>query len=84
VGKCVELKANDGHQLSAYVAKPNSDSIVGLVVIQEAFGVNRHIRTVADEYAMDGSLTVAPAMFDRMNAESTWVTREGTGRKQLR
>jgi carboxymethylenebutenolidase len=62
----VTLKAEDGHQLDAYVAKPDGEPIAALVVIQEIFGVNAHIRSVADSYARDGFLAVAPALFDRI------------------
>ena len=62
----VRLKASDGHELDAYVSWPSDEPIAGLVVIQEAFGVNRHIRSVADSYAKDGFLAVAPALFDRI------------------
>ena len=60
------LRAADGQQLSAYVARPQGDPIAGLVVVQEIFGVNPHIRSVADGYAADGFLAVAPALFDRI------------------
>jgi carboxymethylenebutenolidase len=62
----VTLRAADGVELSAYVARPASDPIAGLVVVQEIFGVNPHIRSVADGYASDGFLAVAPALFDRI------------------
>jgi carboxymethylenebutenolidase len=62
----VTLHAADGHALSAYVARPTSDPVAALVVIQEIFGVNPHIRSVADAYAKDGFLAVAPALFDRI------------------
>jgi carboxymethylenebutenolidase len=61
----VKLEAGDGHELDAYVAHPEGGPIAGLVVVQEIFGVNRHIRSVADGYAKDGFLAVAPALFDR-------------------
>lgn len=61
----VRLTASDGHELEAYVAKPEGEPIAGLVVVQEIFGVNAHIRSVADGYAKDGFLAVAPALFDR-------------------
>ena len=61
----VKLKANDGHVLSAYVARPQSEPVGALVLIQEIFGVNGHIRRVADGYAGDGFLVVVPALFDR-------------------
>jgi carboxymethylenebutenolidase len=62
----VTLKTADGHELDAYVARPVGEPIAGLVVVQEIFGVNRHIRSVADSYANDGFLAVAPALFDRI------------------
>jgi carboxymethylenebutenolidase len=62
----VSLRAADGQQLSAYVAQPAGEPVAGLVVAQEIFGVNAHIRSVADGYARDGFLAVAPALFDRI------------------
>jgi carboxymethylenebutenolidase len=61
----VTLKAADGHELSAYVAKPEGPPIGALVLVQEIFGVNAHIRSVADGYAKDGFVVIAPALFDR-------------------
>lgn len=61
----VKLTAADGHELSAYVAKPEGEAIGALVVVQEIFGVNAHIRSVADGYAKDGFIAIAPALFDR-------------------
>jgi carboxymethylenebutenolidase len=66
MGINVELAAADGHRLSAYLAEPKGKPRGGLVIIQEIFGVTRHIRAVADQYAAAGFLTVAPAMFDRV------------------
>jgi carboxymethylenebutenolidase len=62
----VKLKADDGQELSAYVARPAGEPIGAVVVVQEIFGVNAHIRRVADGYAADGFLVVAPALFDRI------------------
>ena len=62
----VELTAADGHTLSAYVAEPGGKPLGGVVIVQEIFGVNSHIRAVADGYAKDGYLAVAPALFDRV------------------
>lgn len=66
MSETVKLTAPDGHELDAYVARPAAQPIAGLVIIQEVFGVNRHIRSVADGYARDGFLAVAPALFDRV------------------
>jgi carboxymethylenebutenolidase len=65
MGKFVKLTASDGHVFDAYVAKPAGEPTAALVVVQEIFGVNGHIRSVADGYAKDGFLVVAPALFDR-------------------
>ena len=65
MAKTIELKAADGHSFDAYVAEPAGKPRGAIVVIQEIFGVNSHIRSVADGYAADGYLAVAPALFDR-------------------
>ncbi len=61
----ITLTAGDGHQFSAYEAVPAGSPRGGLVVVQEIFGVNQHIRDVADGYAADGYRVLAPAIFDR-------------------
>ena len=61
----IRLTAGDGHELDAYEAGP-SDAAAGVVVIQEIFGVNAHIRDVVDRYAALGYRAVAPALFDRL------------------
>ena len=66
MGKQISLTAADGHSFSAYEKTPSSGIVRGgLVVIQEIFGVNAHIRRVADGYADDGYRVIAPAIFDR-------------------
>lgn len=71
MGHDVSLVAADGHTLSARVAVPEGERIGGLVVIQEIFGLNRHIRAVCDQFAEAGFLTVAPAVFDRLGEDLT-------------
>jgi len=66
MGLNVELTAADGHRLSAYLSSPKDEPRGGIVVIQEIFGVTRHIRAVADQYAAAGFLAIAPALFDRV------------------
>jgi carboxymethylenebutenolidase len=61
----IDLKAGDGHAFKAYLAEPSTPPRGGIVVVQEIFGVNSHIRAVADGYAADGYLVIAPALFDR-------------------
>lgn len=65
MGKMIELTAADGHKLAAYRAEPAGKPRGGIVVIQEIFGVNSHIKSVADGYAADGYLAIAPALYDR-------------------
>jgi len=62
----IQLTASDGHKLDAYRADPAGKPRGAIVVVQEIFGVNSHIRSVADGYAADGYLAIAPALFDRM------------------
>jgi carboxymethylenebutenolidase len=66
MGKMIELTASDGHRLSAYRADPAGKPRGAIVVIQEIFGVNSHIKSVADGFAADGYVAIAPAMFDRV------------------
>jgi carboxymethylenebutenolidase len=70
MGKFVQLTAADGNELAAYVAEPEGAAIGALVLVQEIFGVNAHIRSVADGYAKDGFLVIAPALFDRYEKRS--------------
>src|ERR1700688_2500578 len=65
MGKTLTLTASDGHKLSAYRADPAGKPKGGLVVIQEIFGVNSHMREVCDGFAKGGYAALAPALFDR-------------------
>ncbi len=64
MGKTIELHTTDGQRLSAYLAEPAGKPKGGIVVMQEIFGVNAHIRSVADKYAQAGYTAIAPAVFD--------------------
>ena len=66
MGSTVKVKAADGHELGVYRAEPAGRARGGLVIAQEIFGVNSHIRAVCDGYAADGYLVAAPALFDRV------------------
>ena len=66
MGMMMELKSADGTAVPAYVASPVDAPKGAVVVIQEIFGVNSHIRNVADGYAAEGYLAVAPAAFHRV------------------
>ncbi len=61
----IELTAADGHTLAGYAAGPEN-ATRGLVVLQEIFGVNHHVRVMADSYAAAGYKVIAPAPFDRV------------------
>jgi carboxymethylenebutenolidase len=65
MGHAITLTAADGFVLSAYRADPDGAPRGALVVAQEIFGVNSHIRSVCDGYAADGYRVIAPALFDR-------------------
>lgn len=65
MGHDIKLTASDGFQLGGYRADPTGAAKGALVVIQEIFGVNHHIRNVCDRYANEGYVAVAPAIFDR-------------------
>jgi len=65
MGEHIKLKSGDGVEIGAYVSEPKGKTKAGLVVVQEIFGVNHHIRGVTDRLARDGYLAVAPAFFDR-------------------
>jgi carboxymethylenebutenolidase len=62
------LTASDGFRLGAYEQPPKGKPRGGIVVLQEIFGVNEHVRSVADGYAADGYRVIAPAIFDRAEA----------------
>ena len=63
MGLSIELNAADGHRLSAYLASPEGKPRGGIVVIQEIFGVTRHIRAVADQYAAAGFVARPPSIW---------------------
>jgi carboxymethylenebutenolidase len=69
LGKQFTLTASDKHQLGAYRADPQGTPKGGMVVIQEIFGVNHHIRAVCDRLAALGYVAVAPAVFDRFSRD---------------
>ena len=69
MGEDVRLTAADGFELGGYRAKPDGAAKGGVVVIQEIFGVNAHIRSVCDRYAEAGYLAVAPAVYDRIEPD---------------
>jgi carboxymethylenebutenolidase len=84
VGQDITLTAADGFQLGAYRTQPEGAPKGAVVVIQEIFGVNAHIRTVCDRFAVQGYVAVAPSIFDRTerNFQSGYSPEEiATARK---
>ncbi|MBN9427462.1 MAG: dienelactone hydrolase family protein [Burkholderiales bacterium] len=69
MGSFIELTAADGHQFKAYRADPAGKPRGAIVIAPEIFGINSHIRSVADGYAADGYLAIAPALFDRVKRD---------------
>ena len=65
MGQRITLTADDGHSLGAYRADASGTARSGIVVLQEIFGVNVHIRDVCDGFAADGFTCIAPALYDR-------------------
>src|SRR5579863_8411556 len=61
----VTLSVSDGTSMKAYVSRPASTPRAGLIVFQEAFGVNAHIRDVTDRFARQGYLCISPELFHR-------------------
>ena len=66
MAETIQLTSSDGFVFTAYVARPAGKAKGAIVVLQEIFGVNSHIRSVADGYAEKGYLAVAPATFHRV------------------
>lgn len=69
MGTYVKLTAADGHELGAYVTESSGPARGAIVVVQEIFGVNSHIRSVTDDYATQGFNAIAPALFDRVQRD---------------
>ncbi|MDE2050576.1 MAG: dienelactone hydrolase family protein [Gammaproteobacteria bacterium] len=66
MGDFTTLMARDGHEFQAYLAAPPGRPRGAVVVLQEIFGVNQHIRSVTDGFAAEGYTAIAPALFDRI------------------
>ena len=71
MGQDIKLKASDDFQLGGYRADPTGAPKGAIVVIQEIFGVNHHIRSVCDRLASEGYVAIAPAIFDRVEPDFT-------------
>ena len=69
MGEMIRLKASDGFELGAYLARPKGVGKGAVVVVQEIFGVNAHIRDICDRFAAEGYAACAPAVFDRVEPD---------------
>jgi carboxymethylenebutenolidase len=65
MGKFIDLTSADSFKFPAYVAEPQGKAKGAIVVLQEIFGVNSHIRDVTDRFAAEGYYAIAPAIFER-------------------
>jgi carboxymethylenebutenolidase len=66
MGEFTTIMARDGHEFQAYLAAPTGKPRGAIVILQEIFGVNSHIRSVTDSFAAEGYTAIAPALFDRI------------------
>lgn len=81
MGENITLTASDGHRLGAYMVRPDGMPKGAIVVGQEIFGVNHHIRAVCDRFAALGYVAIAPALFDRTERDfQTGYTPEEVAR----
>lgn len=78
-----QLQAADGHKFDAYIAQPSGEPRAGIVVLQEIFGVNVHIRSVADDFARAGYLVIAPALFDRVERNVELAPEPASAKKGM-
>ena len=69
MGQDIKLTASDGFKLGGYRADPADTPKAAIVVIQEIFGVNHHIRSVCDRLASAGYVAIAPSIFDRITPD---------------
>jgi len=66
MGSYTTIMARDGHEFQAWLTAPKGRPRGALVILQEIFGVNAHIRALTDSYAAEGYTAIAPSLFDRI------------------
>lgn len=71
-GSMIKIKAPDGFDTDTYCVKPDTDTKAGLICVMEAFGLNEHIKAVADQYAAAGFYVLAPSLYDRTGRQKTF------------
>ena len=67
MGQNISLTSSDGFEFDAYCCEAEGDARGGVIVVQEIFGVNEHIRDVVERFAALGYTTIAPSLYDRWN-----------------
>ena len=75
MGEKITLTASDGFTLNAYRARPEGAPRAGVVVIQEVWGINRWVRSVADRFARHGFLAIAPALRQKLGYDASKVQK---------
>jgi len=84
MGTNIELTTADGHTLGAYKAEPEGTPKGGVVVIQEIFGVNQHIKNVTDEFAKNGYVAIARLCSTASKRVLSWATARTIFRKAVK
>lgn len=74
----LQLRAADGHEFSVYLVRPEGTPRGAVVVVQEAFGVNSHIRRVVEQFAAEGYVAGPPRSTTARSAAWTWATARRT------
>ena len=69
MGEIINATASDGHEFDIYLAQSKGSPRGGIVLIQEIFGVNNHIKSVAERFSSNGYLVGAPSLFDRVQPD---------------
>jgi len=69
MGEKISITASDGHEFSAYLSIPSGPSKAAIIIVQEIFGVNKHIQNLTNNFATRGYATIAPAFFDRIEKD---------------
>lgn len=79
----IEIPTTDGGRIATYLARPAQTPVAGLVIVPEVFNVNNHIRAVADAYAADGFMVVAPDLYWRQEPK-TYLSYDEEGLQKAR
>lgn len=79
----IEIQASDGHRLQAWRVAPAGRPKAGLVLLQEIFGVNQHMRRLAGDFAAQGYLAIVPGLFDRVRPGAEFGYSEVDAAREL-